>query len=584
MSAPTGMRITTDLSQDWRYLPDLYHDGVREGYAAPGFDDRAWRQVSLPCLADAVTPELASFRGGIWFRRMVSSMQGDSACVQLHIGGVVGRSQVYWDGMLVHEDRDCFLPITIDLTGRTAPDRPHCLVIHIDNTCHPEDIPGQRLGWDMPCGIIRSVQLVTMAASHLDAVRVTAGCEGSRGMVHAEVVANADAQLGLQAELTVRSRDGRVCGTPICQTVLSGRPTRIEAAIPDIMPWSPESPALYDVEIRLLENGHAIDTVRRRIGFRSISWSREGLFINGRLIYLLGFNRHEDTPESGMVENPGRMREDLRAMKAMGCNFIRLAHYPHAESTLDLCDELGMLVLEEVPVYWWGGSDDETSRQILEAGKRQLIRLIDRDRHHPSTIIWSVSNETTENLPHIIRGNAELIRHARACDSTRPITHVSTATRITPETSIEDDVLCINDYPGIEAVKRAKYTPQAAEAYWPTIIASLRALYPNTPIVVTEFGYPALHGIAGGTAGEVRQAECLAAEYAGIRRAESAGAVVWCWADHPWPKAMDQELRTSPYGVVTRSRSPKAAAENMRACFLSQTNTNSGKKSPPQTI
>jgi beta-galactosidase/beta-glucuronidase len=120
-------------------------------------------------------------------------------------------------------------------------------------------------------------------------------------------------------------------------------------------------------------------------------------------------------------------RQDLEAMKEAGANFVRLCHYPHPPAELDLCDELGLLVFAEIPLYFWNDIDEgrRTNAARVQTAKRQLERMVDRDFNHPSIVFWSVSNETHDNEPDVAESNRELIRTVRALDSTRLHVHVS---------------------------------------------------------------------------------------------------------------------------------------------------------------
>ena len=218
--------------------------------------------------------------------------------------------------------------------------------------------------------------------------------------------------------------------------------------MPGAEPWSPGSPALYRLRARLLAEGQAADEAEARIGFRRIEVGQGGLLLNGRPIFLTGFNRHEDSPRTGMVPDMQTARRDLEDMVRMGCNFVRLCHYPHDPRELDLCDELGLLAMAEVPLWQWTGLEEgeEAAARKLECAKRQLSNMIRRDINHPSIVFWSVSNETMEDRPEVAAGNRELVLVARELDPTRLATHVSMKWWRDPHFEA-DDVVCVNAYP-----------------------------------------------------------------------------------------------------------------------------------------
>ena len=152
-----------------------------------------------------------------------------------------------------------------------------------------------------------------------------------------------------------------------------------------------------------------------RFGFRHIKATPQGLILNGQPIFLTGFNRHEDSPHTAMAADLATTRRDLEWMKEAGANFVRLCHYPHHPAELDLCDELGLLAFEEIPLYFWNDSNEgqQTQAQRAESAAFQLERLICRDYNHPSVIFWSVSNETSDDVAEVAEGNRALIRRAK---------------------------------------------------------------------------------------------------------------------------------------------------------------------------
>ena len=298
------------------------------------------------------------------------------------------------------------------------------------------------------------------------------------------------------------------------------------------------------------------------------------LYINNEPTLLLGFNRHDDSPRTDLAADPEQARHDLLRMKEMGANFVRLCHYPHDERTLDLCDEIGLFVMAEIPLYWWTGDKHgaEAFANQIAVAKRQLTRLVERDRHHPCIIAWCVSNETDENRPEVVAGNAELVRFVKALDPARLAVHVSN--HWTPDARFDDDdVICVNTYPFMRGRGWGDgdaMTATEAGDWLRAELVTLHAKYPGKPILVTEFGHAAIAGTVDGNMSEATQADVLREQLRGILSAGSfvCGATVWCFADHPW--AEDNwlnYLHTSPFGVVSRNRTAKAAFDVLQSAF-----------------
>ena len=339
--------------------------------------------------------------------------------------------------------------------------------------------------------------------------------------------------------------------------------------VPGVQPWSPEDPARYRLHVRVMCDGQIVDEVSLWIGFRRVETRGTQLLLNGQPIRLHGVNRHEDSPRTDMAVDLETVRRDLEHIKGMGLNFVRLCHYPHHPAELDLCDELGLLVMGEIPLYWWSGLEEgeEKCARKLGAAKRQLTCMIARDRNHPSIILWSVSNETQEARPEVAAGNTELVRLAKSLDPTRLATHVSDKWPQARHFD-SDDVVCLNAYPSWNG-RLWKHNPHydvaASRVWWEEQLARLHAHYADKPILITEFGYPCFAGTVGHACGEDMQAEAIRAEFGAFDLPYVCGATVWCYADHPWPEEdFLRYMTTSPFGLVTRAREPK------RACAVVQ--------------
>ena len=182
----------------------------------------------------------------------------------------------------------------------------------------------------------------------------------------------------------------------------------VEGAVPGVQSWSPNRPGLYTTYVVLMTDGKPLDTQTRRVGFRRVEVEDAKLLLNGEPLCLLGFDRHEDSPRTGKAVDLTQAREDFTAMKNLGCNFVRLCHYPHHPGELDLCDELGNLVLAQNAMNEWGHVDHpdpnggfnltpEDAPLILENARRTLRKMVQRDNHHPSIILWSISIWAAQN-------------------------------------------------------------------------------------------------------------------------------------------------------------------------------------------
>ncbi len=583
------MRERIELNGAWKFQPDSGGEGAAAGYPAADCDDRAWREAGVPSCFDFQHEGLRYYEGAAWYRRRVcvpAAWRGRR--VVLRFEGVNQRARAWVNGEAVGENFDSYLPFEFEVSARLRFGAENVLAVCVDNTRRPEDVPGLERGWRTCGGILRDVLLEASDPLRLERVRVLAEPAGGRVNLSVRIHNGRGAPVAAGVAVELRDPAGAVCGRlragPVPVAAGGEAEAALEGTVSGAQSWSPETPVLYTAAVALeTESGDAVDRAETRFGFRTIA-AREGqLLLNGKPIRLFGFNRHEDAPATGLAKNTALARRDFLDMKRLGANFVRLCHYPHDAAELDLCDELGLLVMDEIPLYWWGWAEfaDRFGGQCrpglesadggpafaakLGAARRALEKMIARDVNHPCVIFWSVSNETMDTHDAVIAGNAALMKAAKRLDPSRLAVHVSFRWHIRAAFD-EDDVMCLNEYPswggrGCEA--NPGYEFKRSTEFWREGIARLHALYPGKPILVTEFGYPCLEGVTGAGLGEDMQARALEAEFEGMQAPWVCGATVWCYADHPWPGggAGFWGLVTSPYGVVTRERRRKRGSD-----------------------
>ncbi len=562
----------------WRFQPDLTDEGEAQGYFRLDHDARRWREVTLPASFEACMPALDTYEGVGWFRRLVdvpADWQGRR--VSLRFQGVNDRASVWVNGVHLGDHEGGFLPFEWDVQDLLRWGQDNLVVVCADNRRRPGDVPGLQRGWRGWGGILREVELVATDLLYLEHVRMVAEPVDQGGRLVAQVqVKNGRPQVAaVQLQVRLMMQDEILtCLTSEARACPSGESLSltVDGLVENIKLWSPEQPNLYTAQVELWTGGNLADAQSIRVGFRRIEAREGGLYLNGSRLFLTGFNRHEDLPRTAMCPDPDIVRRDLADIKEAGANFVRLCHYPHHPAELDMCDEVGLLAMGEIPLYWWDGLAEgqvDCARK-LDAAKQQLAAMIRRDANHPSVIMWSVSNETDEERPEVAAGNAELVRLAQQLDSTRLAVHVSNHWQ--GESRFEaDDVICVNAYPGLERRSRQPDADLSLLAqFWRTELGKLHEKYPPKPILVSEFGSISLPGVWGGVLGEDTQAEILAGEFAGMDAPYVCGATVWCWADHPWPPATFDfcgRLAISPYGVMTRDRRKLRAYWTVRQMF-----------------
>ncbi len=430
------------------------------------------------------------YEGSMWFRRRFTAHpggRGDGMRTFIYFGAANHLTWVYLNATRIAEHEGGFGPFCVEVTDNLRTDGENSLVVRVNNRRSKEAIPTTRTDWFNYGGLTRDVRLVHVPATFIRDAVVQFDPKAP-DMISVEVWLD-----GTRAEQqVVVSVDGREIGR--LSTDSSGHGTGRFAAPTGLTRWSPESPALHDVEVR-----SETDTVTDRIGFRTIAVDGTKIVLNGEPIFLAGISAHDEAvgQPAHRISTEAEARELLEHVKALGANFVRLAHYQHNETTVRVCDELGLLAWAEVPVYW---GIDWQNQATLDNGRSQLRELIERDRNRASIVLWSVANETPPSEPRLAFLRS-LVALARELDPTRLITAAlfsrpegggemsfdATASRWLVDDPLGEDldVLGVNEYHGwyygsLEQMK---------EITWHSPF--------DKPMIVSEFGADAKAGLRG---------------------------------------------------------------------------------------
>jgi beta-glucuronidase len=569
------MREQIDMTGTWTFHVDPRNDGEKAAYFSPDHDASRWREVSVPCAFEDCAPGLDFYDGAGWFRRRVrvpKSWRGRRVVIRFE--GANYHTSVYVNGRLAGQNDLGFLRFELPVHEHLRFGGWNLFAVRVDGDRRWGEVPGAggTIGWRSFAGILRGVALEASDMLRIARVRIDAA-PGGRFSLRASVANDRAADAATELRVKVSDRAGEVLARLSSETLKLGAGAAaeigVDGAIEGAQAWSPEKPALYTAAAELVCDGQVVDRVATRFGFRRIE-ARDGkLLLNGAPIFLTGFNRHEDSPRKAMCTDLRIVRQDILDMQAAGANFVRLCHYPHDPGELDLCDELGMLAMCEIPLWWWSDQEERqhgTAEAKLAFARRMLEAMILRDINHPSVIFWSVSNETHEEQPGVVEGNIALIGLAKRLDPSRPAVHVSCYGINLEHAHFEaDDVICLNAYPSYWGGFCGN--PEDAGRFWAERLAALHEKHPGKPILISEFGHPCIEGESGGIWGEDTAAKAIEHEFAGMTAPYVCGATIWCWADHAWPHLPGVHgVIVSPFGVVARSRrklKPYHAARKM---------------------
>jgi len=564
-TATKGHRETLSLTGDWGVRHDKSGVGDRMGWGDWKHDTGKWLQTRVPVTCDNIAPDMQNFLGVYWFQKKFQAPEvWRGRRVGLRFEGVNNDAKVWVNGKLAGTNTTFCLPFEFPVEGLLRFGQDNLVVVRVASN---SGLLPPVWFWRPDLGILRDVNLIATDPCRIANVRIVAEPAASGGQFSLLAFVDNQGQGAVEGTLAVTlvDRDKRSVATFTSEPMqlATGKVTEVTVAglAPGVKLWSPESPALYTAEIELRTQEGVIDRRPTRFGFRKIEVKGTDLLLNGKKIYLTGFNRHEDSPKTGMALDRETARWDLTEMKKIGTNFVRMHCYPHDPSEYDLCDELGILVMGEAPLNGWKGQGGEAT---INQGKAYLKRMIERDFNHPCVILWSVGNECSEGNTNVIAGIQALVAHAKALDPTRLVTHVSnqwTAGDAVKKMFAGDDIVSINEYYAESRLGSRTETYDYA-AIGTSLRKSLDLLHvqlPAKPILITECGHTSIEG-CDGPQGEAAQAKGMEADMSAHTMGYLCGTTIWVWAKHPWPRGAGYGpciFDVSPYGVVSRDRTYK---------------------------
>ncbi|MGC1463319.1 MAG: glycoside hydrolase family 2 TIM barrel-domain containing protein [Terracidiphilus sp.] len=437
-------RVVLPINRRWRYSPkttDAAHERT--------FDDSGFARVTIPHTNirlpwhsfDEKTYEFVS----IYRRqfRLPAGARGRRVFVDFE--GVMTASAVWLNGSRVGEYKGGFTPFSFELTPHIDWVGDNVLAVEVDST-ERADIPpfGYEIDYLTFGGIYREVQLRVVSPTFLENVFVQPMdvLSSSPSLdVHCliEYGQNAIAAENARSiEATLYDGD-RVVAKTSEELALDGSGTITHTLhmenLKSIDLWDLQSPKLYRVEVRLLNGASVIDSDSRRIGFREAKFTPQGFSLNGKIVKLRGLDRHQTFPWMGQAMPARAQRRDAIILrKNLHCNIVRTSHYPQSRHFLDACDEIGLLVLEEIP--GWQHIGDQGWKDLAVDNVDRMIR---RDWNHPSIVLWGVRiNESKDDHDFYTRTNAA----ARALDPSRQTGGI----RYLYNSELLEDVFTMNDF------------------------------------------------------------------------------------------------------------------------------------------
>jgi beta-galactosidase len=387
------------LGTGWQYHKgSLAHVWEVWRPANAGEAPMAWDPVEVPhCFnaRDCVDPDAPYYQGDGWYRIYLKNENPfPGGRTLLHFEGAGQKTRVFVFEEEVGSHVGGYDEFTVDLTDALARAKPTPQGIPVavlcDNGRDREMIPSNESDFSLYGGLYRHVNLVHVPAISLERVLIETSLS-DKAYVTVRARLSNPRQLGDGLELKIDLEDpkGRVVSTARRSGVWKGEAVLDRFALSDAMLWSPETPSLYKIKVTLT-SPHGSHEVTERFGLRSFEFVKQGPFkLNGKRLLLRGTHRHEDHAGLAAALPDEVIRKELTLMKEMGVNFIRLGHYQQSRIVLDLCDELGFLVWEEIP--WCRGGIG--GPRFKQQARDMLRAMIDQHRNHPSVILWGLGNE-----------------------------------------------------------------------------------------------------------------------------------------------------------------------------------------------
>ncbi|MFK7934504.1 MAG: DUF4861 family protein, partial [Saprospiraceae bacterium] len=386
---PPTSRIIENINADWQYLEDNTTN-INDLQTANN-----WGSIDLPHTWnqwDAVDMNPGYRRDASWYQKELQIADYDNAQYLLYFEGANITSHIYVNGKLAGQHVGGYVGFEIDITDHVKKGETNTISVRVDNSYNRDVIPSQKADFFIYGGLTRDVWLKILPQVNLKSVQISTPdvSKNSAATTVSIQIHNADL---LDQNYTISSK---IIDPATKQTIAeqSGRVTQktnlVFPTISNPKLWSPATPNLYTVVTELKKDGKTIDQVTETIGYRWFKFEPNGAFyLNGERLLLRGTHRHEEHAGYGAAMPNKLHRQDVEMMKEMGVNFVRLGHYPQDPEIYRACDELGLIVWDELP--WCRGGMGEA---VWQANTERLLReQIQQNYNYTSILFWSLGNE-----------------------------------------------------------------------------------------------------------------------------------------------------------------------------------------------
>lgn len=500
----TFNRNTISLDGSWHYIVDPYETGYYN-YRHEPFDQKDKKNINafyndyhaknkselveynfdqspilkVPGDWNSQKEKLFYYEGTVWLKRSFDYIPSQTNNrLFVYFGAVNYKAEVYLNGTKLGIHEGGFTPFNFEITSIVKPENNY-LIVKVDDKRMADAVPTINTDWFNYGGITRDVKLIEEPPIFIQDYTIQLKKNNPHVITGFVKLNNASSSEKISISIPELKIEQNV-------TTNSDGYARFDINAKKINYWSPESPKLYEVFIKT-----PFENLKDDIGFRTIAVAGPNILLNGKSIYLRGISLHEENAMRG-----ARAFSDADALvsltwaKELGCNYIRLAHYPHNEHIIKMADKMGIMIWEEIPVYW---TIDFTNEATLKNAKNQLTEMITRDKNRAAVIIWSMANETP---PSDARNSfiINLVNQAKALDSSRL---VSAALELHSNQS-KLGVKIVDDQLGayLDIVAFNQYTGWYGGSLETAPDSKWEISY-NKPVIISEFGGGAVQGKHG---------------------------------------------------------------------------------------
>lgn len=413
-------RHTVSLNGHWHIIIDPYENGYydyryqprEDGYFENKkpkdksdlveYDFDKSEYLNVPGDWNTQKDELFFYEGTVWYEKAFNYHIKVNKRLFIYFGAANYNAVVYLNGKKLGEHTGGFTPFDFEITNNIR-NGENYVVVKVDNKRLKSGVPTLNTDWWNYGGLTRNVELIEEPSTFIQDYFIQLK-KGSQNIIQGWIKLNGE---GKKQAVSIN-----ISGTNVNKKINTGKNETTKFSFnADVKLWSPENPYLYDVKIE-----SQTDTIVDQIGFRTIETKGTDILLNGKPVFLRGISIHEEAPiRSGRAFSDADAHTLLTWAKELGCNYVRLAHYPHNENMIREAEKMGLLVWSEIPVYW---TIQWENRETLNNALNQLTKMITRDKNRAPVIIWSMANETPRSNARL-KFLKTLIDSARILDPTR---------------------------------------------------------------------------------------------------------------------------------------------------------------------